>query len=498
MKAIILAAGIGSRLQPITDIKPKTLVCVNGRPMIEWIIDSLLQSLVDDIVVCVGYKANDLIDHITKIYGKKANIKFVINSVYDSTNNMYSLYLARDYLYDDVLIMNADLVFDHTIIRDLIMIDGSAVAVDVGLYQEESMKVVIKNNSIAGISKKIPQSDSYGCSIDIYKFDSIASDILHNEITRIIEVENDLNQWTEVLLDRVFENGSVDALAFDIGHRSWYEIDNFEDLAKAEILFNDKLKDLKLKKLFMIDKDGTLTLGDTPINGAESFLHMLNEKEKKWIIGSNNSSKTSCSHADTLDLLFPTVKNISVVGSLDVAIKNLKNMGFNKVFWLANDLVSTELHRFFTYSEVNPDALLLTYDTEINYSKLLKFIAHVRNGIPYFSTHIDMVCPTIDGDIPDIGTFIHLIATCVNKYPQDNFGKPSINFTNFLLDNSNIADYELVIIGDRLYTDIASCIGTNITSVLVLSGETSRADYENSIYKADIVVPSVETLVDYL
>ena len=156
--------------------------------------------------------------------------------------------------------MNADLVFDEEILRELVDEVGSVVAVDKGLFQDESMKLVVDQDGyIQNISKKIEQEKSYGCSIDVYKFDKQSTKVLKHEVVKIIEEEEDLNQWTEVLLDKVFSERLVYAKPLDIKGKKWYEIDNYEDLSKAEILFNEKLKLINKKKAFILDKDGTLT-----------------------------------------------------------------------------------------------------------------------------------------------------------------------------------------------------------------------------------------------
>lgn len=499
MRAIILAAGVGSRLRPITDKKPKTMVTVNNKPMIGHIIDALIQAEVPEIVVCTGYRADQLQSYLTEIYQTKVELIFVNNPVYETTNNMYSLYLAREYLRGDLLLMNADLVFDPSIISSLVEFSGSAIAVDKGNYLDEAMKVVVEHNVVKNISKKICIEDSYGCSIDIYKFNSNACEVLNKEVVEIVEVEKDLNQWTEVLLDRVFANQKVVAVPMDIGDRKWFEIDNYTDLANAEILFNTELAGLKNKKLFILDRDGTVSLGSTEIDGASEFIDRLECSETiKWTVGSNNSSKTAKQHEMSLEKIFPRAEKFKVTTSLEVAIQSLINKGFKKIFWVANESVSIELSDFFEFETNNPEACLLTYDNEINYEKILTLIRHVKEGCPFYATHIDVVCPTEDGFIPDAGCFLSMIHACTNKYPVENFGKPTRNYLNYLLEKFSMGEHETVLIGDRLYTDIAMCEDTKVVSVLVLSGETSRTDYEFSDLKADIIVPSLKYLLHYI
>lgn len=201
MKAVILAAGIGSRLRPITDEKPKTLVNVNNKPMLGYILDALSWVYIKEVVICVGYKASHIINYCKSKY-PQFKFYFIENKEYDTTNNMYSLYLAKKQLDDDIVLMNADLIFDKDIVKGLLKSKGSRVAVDKGIYIEESMKITVNNSGIiSGISKKINKEDAYGSSIDVYKIEKDSLDVVVDEMKRIIEDESDRNQWTEVMLN---------------------------------------------------------------------------------------------------------------------------------------------------------------------------------------------------------------------------------------------------------------------------------------------------------
>ncbi len=240
MRAIILAAGIGSRLTPQTNEKPKTLVEVNGIPMLGYIIKALWENAIIDIVICVGYKAEQIFNYCQNSW-PQINFTFVENKDFLSTNNMYSLYLAKKFLDQDILLMNADLVFDKEIITGLKEMPMTSVAVDKGNYLEESMKVVVEKKVIKNISKTITPEVSYGCSIDIYKIVEKDLQIIKDELQRIIEVRGDRRSWTEVMLNNLFSSSQLIAQPYDIGNSRWFEIDNFDDLSEAEKKFSEKL-----------------------------------------------------------------------------------------------------------------------------------------------------------------------------------------------------------------------------------------------------------------
>jgi HAD superfamily hydrolase (TIGR01450 family) len=498
MKAIILAAGIGSRLRPMTNEKPKTLVKVNNKPMLGHIIDALFLNGIRDVIVCTGFQSNQIVNYCKNNY-PLINFIFVENKDYEDTNNMFSLFLARAYLNDDILLMNADLVFDSDIIKGLINEKGTAVAVDVGRYMEESMKVVLGDGTIRNISKKITKEASYGCSIDVYRISKEDAKFLSLEMEDIIENKKDKNQWTEVMLDNLFSSGKVMARPFDIKNMRWYEIDNYEDLSSAEMLFNDKLRDIKNKKIFFIDRDGTLTLGEGVIDGVIDFLRYLRKEGKYFFVATNNSSLTPQEHLDKLNKMGLSIEKDNVLVSSSSAIIFLQKNNIKRVFWVANDKVSKYFEdNGLVYEESDPQAILLTYDTQINYEKLKKLTGFVRKGVPYYATHGDIVCPMKEGSIPDIGTFIKLVEMTTGILPNKVFGKPDKSFIDPILEKYGLSYDDAVIIGDRLYTDIKLAENSDITSVLVLSGETKREDYEESVIRGDIIVSNLRDLLNFL
>lgn len=234
MKALILAAGMGTRLRPMTDSKPKSMVEVNSKPILFQQIDSLLENGIEDIAIIVGYKA----EYIKKAVEEKyENIKIIINDIYDKTNNMYSAYLAKDYFYnDEFLLMNADVFFDSSIIKELLNVKyENAIVIEEGAYNDENMKVTYINDRLSEINKGIPIEDAYGVSIDIYKFSQNGSKILFDHMEYYIENKKELNQWTEVAINDTLK--LIEFIPCPLNGR-WIEIDDHNDLKEAEKIFN--------------------------------------------------------------------------------------------------------------------------------------------------------------------------------------------------------------------------------------------------------------------
>lgn len=235
MKALILAAGFGSRLAPITDNCPKSLVPVNGKPILIKQIENLLENGVTDITVVSGYKAEILENAVKERY---PDIK-IINSVdYATTNNMYSAYLGKDTFYGEgFLMMNADVFFDASVIKALLAYEGeNAIVTDIGTYMEESMKVIEKDGRLVEIAKTVTEEDALGCSIDVYKFSAEGGKAFFDKCAEYIEEKKELKKWSEVALNDIL--GSVIFEACPLDGR-WLEIDNHEDLAAAEKLFGE-------------------------------------------------------------------------------------------------------------------------------------------------------------------------------------------------------------------------------------------------------------------
>lgn len=233
MKAVLLAAGLGTRLRPITNEVPKCMVSVNGMPIIEKQILNLIENGIKDIYVVAGYKREVLKAFLNEKY---PFVHVIDNEVYDTTNNMFSLYMTMNFVKgSEFLLMNSDVFHDANIEAGLISSDESnMIACEYGRYIEESMKVTVDNGIINHISKQITQDDAYATSIDVYKIGVEAGNILFDMCVDIIEKQGNRNSWTEVAIDHIFSK--IDFKPYNIEGR-WFEIDNHDDLAAAEELF---------------------------------------------------------------------------------------------------------------------------------------------------------------------------------------------------------------------------------------------------------------------
>ena len=235
MKALILAAGYGTRLSPMTDDIPKGLVPVNGKPILFKQLENLYENGVTDITVISGYRANML---EAAVHDRFRDVNLIKSADYAETNNMYSAYLAREVMAgEDFLMMNADVFMDSSVLRALLDFSWpNAIVTDIGFYLEESMKVVESGGRLARISKEITAEEALGASIDVYRFSAAAGDAFFRKCAEYIEEKGERKLWSEVALDGILSEVEFRACPLD---GRWFEIDNPEDLATAERIFAD-------------------------------------------------------------------------------------------------------------------------------------------------------------------------------------------------------------------------------------------------------------------
>ena len=233
MKALILAAGLGTRLAPITNDRPKSLVPVNGKPILLKQIENLHENGITDIIIVSGYKADILEKTVHEIYPE---INIIESVDYATTNNMYSAYIAREAIGDNsFLMMNADVFYDASVIKALLEnSDDNAIVTDVGTYIEESMKVVEKKGRLIKISKTILPEEALGVSIDVYKFSREGGNAFFAKCVEYIESKKELKMWSEVALNDILPEVVFKACPLE---GRWLEIDNYDDLSAAEKLF---------------------------------------------------------------------------------------------------------------------------------------------------------------------------------------------------------------------------------------------------------------------
>jgi 4-nitrophenyl phosphatase len=259
------------------------------------------------------------------------------------------------------------------------------------------------------------------------------------------------------------------------------------------------IEKLKSIKCFMLDMDGTFYLSNHLLPGALEFMDYLDKKKLDYLFLTNNSSKNREIYTQKIRHLGFNVDETKVFTSGEATTIYLrKHTEFQNIFLLGTKALEDEfIQAGFILTNEKPDAVVLGFDTTLTYEKIWKACDLIRNGLPYIATHPDFNCPTETGFMPDIGSFMALIEASTGRKADVIIGKPYHHIVDSVVDKTGYSLDEIVMIGDRLYTDIA--LGkAGIKTILVLSGETKSEDLEYSEFKPDIVVNDLKDLLDQL
>jgi choline kinase len=234
MKAVILAAGIASRLRPLTDNTPKCLLNIGDKKILELTIDNIVANNIDDIIIVTGYLEQQIKSFVAAKY-PQLNITYIYNEVYDSTNNIYSLWLAKDSLSgDEMLLMDSDIIFDKDIIAKLLASGyDNCLALKRHNVQDEEIKVKAdKNGRVLEIGKEVKLNEAIGESIGIEKFGAGTLQKLFAILDRKIIIDKTVNQFYEAAFEELVQKGS-DIFIVDTTDFICMEIDTAADLEAA-------------------------------------------------------------------------------------------------------------------------------------------------------------------------------------------------------------------------------------------------------------------------
>nr|AIE91213.1 HAD family hydrolase (nagD) [uncultured marine group II/III euryarchaeote AD1000_10_C12] len=248
-------------------------------------------------------------------------------------------------------------------------------------------------------------------------------------------------------------------------------------------------------KAVFLDLDGTIYLGNELIDGAVEFLNRCDERGVQRFFLSNNSSKSVTEYLAKLhglgipakanDVLLSTHDLISWLGAEDVTETYL--VGTEGMRSMLEDVgVSTR--------SSEPQYVVLGYDTQIDYEKLATASIHLHSGVPLVASHPDMVCPSLDGGLPDVGAYLALFKATTGVEPSHICGKPNAGMILHKIEELGLQPSDCAIVGDRVYTDLEMAARAGVVGVLVLSGEATLDDLEMAPQTPDVIADSVANL----
>lgn len=228
MQVVILAAGQGSRLLPLTSDRPKCLVNVGERSILEYQIDALKKCNINNIEIVTGYHA----EKIEETIGRRAS--YTYNPHFKETNSLYSLWLVKDKIRNDFILLNSDVLFHIAVLEKLIdshYPDVLAVDSRKRLIDGEMNVRVNEERKIVDISKKIAAKDADAESVQIVKFSKKGATVFLKKVDELISA-NEINRFPTYAIQQMLSFYNIYAL--DIGDLPWIEIDELQDLERAK------------------------------------------------------------------------------------------------------------------------------------------------------------------------------------------------------------------------------------------------------------------------
>ena len=241
MIGVILAAGMAKRLRPLTDEKPKCLLEVGGKTLLQRTVDAMISAGIKEFVVVTGYRAEMIREFLTVNY-QLSIINYIDNVDFEHNNNIFSLWLAMQKLHgQEVLLMDSDILCDPEAVRRVARKTNPALAMQQHELGEEEMKIVVDaDNRITEISKTCRVEDAVGESVGIEKMTADYSEALYRELDQMIEKEGLIDIFYERAFERLIPQGHTFKV-IDTTRYFSYELDTPEDFEKATQLLPPEL-----------------------------------------------------------------------------------------------------------------------------------------------------------------------------------------------------------------------------------------------------------------
>jgi choline kinase len=248
MKALILAAGRGTRIRSVHGERPKCLIGLNdnGDTILDQQIGNLLSAGVSDIGIVVGYEMEQILDHVwTRHYGCLRRIRFFSNPRFAETNNIYSLWLARDWLKGDSFVcLNADVVFDARVLTVALNSRRPIRMIVDPEWRDETMKVIVREGKIVRMSKGIPKEECSGTYLGITAFSAAIHSLFFRNVEALIE-SGRVNDFFNTAVQQLADEG-VHVSPSPTSGLPWAEIDDPGNLEFAREHVFPKLRDLQV------------------------------------------------------------------------------------------------------------------------------------------------------------------------------------------------------------------------------------------------------------
>ncbi|MBI2994358.1 MAG: phosphocholine cytidylyltransferase family protein [Gammaproteobacteria bacterium] len=238
-RAILLSAGQGRRLLPLTAETPKCLLPVAGKPIIQWQVDALLAAGIGEIAIVTGYRPDKVEGLIRERYAGQ-RITPVFNPFFDVSDNLASCWMAREFMSGDFLLMNGDVILNHDVVNRVLSSPRAPIVLTVDYkrsYDDDDMKVQLEDSLVRHVSKKLAPERVDAESIGLLYFRDQGPALFRSAVEHALRHPQGLRQWYLSVVDHLASQSLVSACPVD-GLR-WMELDFPADIAAAEARFGE-------------------------------------------------------------------------------------------------------------------------------------------------------------------------------------------------------------------------------------------------------------------
>lgn len=241
IRAIILSAGQGRRLLPLTESTPKCLLPVSDKPVLAWQIDALLSVGIDEITIVAGFQVSLIETLLQQHYANHSQIKILFNPFFEVADNLASCWIARTTMTGDFLLLNGDTVIEPALLKQVLNSASAPITLSVdykNAYDADDMKVQLDTNGwVKQVSKIVPPHQVDAESIGLIYFREQGAQIFSQAIESALRHPAELKSWYLSIIDSLAKQHLVNSCSVK-GYR-WCEIDFIEDLARAGMIFSD-------------------------------------------------------------------------------------------------------------------------------------------------------------------------------------------------------------------------------------------------------------------
>lgn len=233
MKAVVLAAGQGTRIRSVHGEHPKCLIEVDGSTILDHQLEALSMAGINDIAIVVGYEKKQIISYLRSKSLINQRIHFIENPAFAITNNIYSLWLALDWLRgDSFVVLNADVIFDSEILQSALRLYAPISMIVDPLWRDETMKVIIEEDRVTKMGKNISREEFNGTYIGITVFSKSIQNQFFREMRNLIS-SGRVNEFFNIAVQQLANKGIFVGLTSTEG-LAWAEIDDPVDLSFAQ------------------------------------------------------------------------------------------------------------------------------------------------------------------------------------------------------------------------------------------------------------------------